>query len=243
MPEQQAWSAVSVWHNLHRTPLRLSLSPSLSPSYFLDLLHFPQRLPFLLSLFPSPSQTATYLSYSPSPLCSYPTSPLTHLFPSLTLRLDHPSPCPAILFVHFILCSFRFCDPLLCRTRRCHHFYFSTSPLRQFFPLSSLPPIWLFILSYCFQREGEKGKERRKERAKERWRQRKEKKKSESTREERETSKGGETKSSLLSPWWEKMSEGAIIKLEFFNTVKNGALTAHRQCKGQAPTTHGEPPN
>lgn len=70
-----------------------------------------------------------------------------------------------------------------------------------------------------------------------------EKKKSEYTREERETSKGGETKSSLLSPWWEKMSEGAIIKLEFFNTVKNGALTAHRQCKGQAPTTHGEPPN
>lgn len=39
------------------------------------------------------------------------------------------------------------------------------------------------------------------------------------------------------------MSEGAIIKLEFFNTVKNGALTANRQCKGQAPTTHGEPPN
>lgn len=39
------------------------------------------------------------------------------------------------------------------------------------------------------------------------------------------------------------MSEGAIIKLEFFNTVKNGALTANRQRGGRLATTHGEPPN
>lgn len=156
---------------------------------------------------------------------------LTRLFFSLSLLLDHPSPVLlSYLFIsfsaHVILCSLIVLHLLV------PSFLLSTSPALTVLSLFSPK---LFIHS-CF----EKGWKEEKKKSRSHREMKTEKRKK---YEERGTSKRGETKSSLLSLWWEKMSEGAIIKLEFFNTVKNGALTAHRQCKGQAPTTHGEPPN
>lgn len=140
-------------------------------------------------------------------------------------------PCPAILFVHFILCSchflFPYCIALVGAIISTFHLPRSYSS----FPVLSQT---LYPLLFWKRVKGRKKKSRSHREMKTEKRKK---------YEERGTSKRGETKSSLLSLWWEKMSEGAIIKLEFFNTVKNGALTAHRQCKGQAPTTHGEPPN
>lgn len=101
MPEQQAWSAVSVWHNLQSPPF------TLSPSCFLDLLHFPPLSPLTLSF----SLSNCYLSliFTITAMFTFHFS-LTHLFFSLTLLLDHPSPVLlSYLFisfsVHFILCS------------------------------------------------------------------------------------------------------------------------------------------
>lgn len=238
MPEQQAWSAVSV----------CSPHPSPSPASFLffTLLH--------LFLFPSP--TAAYLSHTLSPPpCSHSTSPWQICSFPLTLffGLHHPSPVlPSYLFIS-ILCSFHpethpppHTAPFA-RTgaRWCHHFYFlppcsSSSP-----QLSILFPI-VFKESVkrqkkCVQKggggkkrseEGEMKIEGLKREVGARIRERRGRR----VTEER-------LKAHYFPLWWEKMSEGAIIKLEFFNTVKNGALTAKRQCAGRAPTTHGEPPN
>lgn len=222
MPEQRAWSAASVQHSLQQPP-----TPIHSLSLLLLWSPFPQQLPFSLSF----SHSNCYLSliFTITAMFTFHFS-LTRLFFSLSLLLDHPSPVLlSYLFIsfsaHVILCSLIVLHLLV------PSFLLSASPALTVLSLFSPK---LFIHS-CF----EKGwKEEKKSRSHREMKIEKRKK-----YEERGTSKRGETKSSLLSLWWEKMSEGAIIKLEFFNTVKNGALTAHRQCKGQAPTTHGEPPN
>lgn len=213
---------------------RAAQSPAALPPHPLSL-----PLASLISIFlsnspflsPFPTPTATYLSYSPSLLCSHSTS-LWHVYSFLSVfyLIIPPLSCYLICSFHSLLMSF--CVPLLYCTCWCHHFYFPPPPLLQFFPCS-LPN----SLSTLVLKKGER-KKKKKSRSHREMKTEKRKK-----YEERGTSKRGETKSSLLSLWWEKMSEGAIIKLEFFNTVKNGALTAHRQCKGQALTTHGEPPN
>lgn len=212
---------------------RAAQSPAALPPHPLSL-----PLASLISIFlsnspflsPFPTPTATYLSYSPSLLCSHSTSLWHVYFLSVFYLIIPPLSCYLICSFHSLLMSF--CVPLLYCTCWCHHFYFPPPPLLQFFPCS-LPN----SLSTLVLKKGER-KKKKKSRSHREMKTEKRKK-----YEERGTSKRGETKSSLLSLWWEKMSEGAIIKLEFFNTVKNGALTAHRQCKGQAPTTHGEPPN
>lgn len=127
-------------------------------------------------------------------------------------------------------------------THRCHHFYFPPLCFHGTFPCAL--PDSLSTLTVSKENERKK-KVHTHTHAK----KRKERKtalqsdKNGETRGEGRRVKEERLKAHYFPFWGEKMSEGAIIKLEFFNTVKNGALTAHRQCKGQAPTTHGEPPN
>lgn len=148
MPEQQAWSAVSVWHNLHRPP-----SLSLAPSCFLDLLHFPQWLPFFLPLSPFASLTATYLSYSPSPLRSHSTS-LWHIYSFLSLFYSIILPLSCYLICSFHSLFISFCDPLLNCTHRCHHFYFLPPCSYSSFPELSLTLYPLLLFSKRVKKKG-----------------------------------------------------------------------------------------
>lgn len=207
MPEQQAWSSVSV---CLPPPTHSLFYLTWSFSFWLDSLFFSSRsLP-----------RATCLSYLPSLLRSHPL-PSDKFILVFRSFIQSSFPRLAVLFVLSVLHR---CPG----SRSALSFLFSAFLLLQFFFLT-LCPLIVF-------KEWKRGKGRKKG-AKARG------EKGEPAHEGERTSKGGETKSSLLSHWWDKMSEGAIIKLEFFNTVKNGALTAYRQLKGQAPTTHGEPPN
>lgn len=148
MPEQRAWSAVSVWHNLHSpTPPLHSLTPS-----------------FLSSIFSFPTDSLSLLSSLNCYLFRFSS---THL-----LLPPTPPPCRAILFAHFILCSFHSCIALLGAITS---IFFCLHTRTVLFPQLLLK---LFILPYCFRRGGEKEGEKRK-----RWRQRKEKRAS--VREER----------------------------------------------------------
>lgn len=222
MPEQRAWSAASVQHSLQQPspPSTLSLLLLWSP--------FSSATPLFSLLFPLQLLLISHIHHH----CYVHIPLLSDAFILFSQSLTWSSlPCPAILFVHFILCSCHFLFPYcialvgaIISTFRLPRSYSS-------FPVLSQT---LYPLLFWKRVKGRKKKSRSHREMKTEKRQK---------YEERGTSKRGETKSSLLSLWWEKMSEGAIIKLEFFNTVKNGALTAHRQCKGQAPTTHGEPPN
>lgn len=115
------------------------LPPPPSLSLPLDLLHFPH---WLLSFFPltlSFSLSNCYLSliFTITVMCTFHFS-LTHLFFSLTLLLDHPS--PVLLSYLFIL----FFVPLLYCTRWCHHFYFLPPCSYSSFPDLTLYPLLLF---------------------------------------------------------------------------------------------------
>lgn len=198
MPEQQAWSSVSV----------CLPPPTLSPFFiWLDPSHFPHRLPLFFPptlSFPLFKRYLSLIFAIAALLTSYFSDKCILVFHSFT---QSSFPSLAILFVLSILRS----SPV------------AQSPLRLSFlffcPCSSFPELFLTLYPFVFK-EWKRGKRWKKGR----WRWRREK--GPAYEEERETSKREETKSSLLSLRWEKMSEGAIIKLEFFNTVKNGALTA-----------------
>lgn len=220
MPEQWAWSAVSVWYN--------STPPTFS-SFFLLVLWslFSSVTPFFLSLFfnphppPPPHLTATYLSYSLTQLCSASTSLWQmYSFSSLFYPVILPWSVYLVPFHSlFILFSvLPYCKALVAAI--ISTFCISALSFHVLF-LNSLSTLAIFKGRQKVYRNGESHKALNME-------------KRGKKRSRGQTSKRGETKSSLLSFWWEKMSEGEIIKLEFFNTVKNGALTAHRQCKGQA---------
>lgn len=121
---------------------------SLSPSSFLDLLHFPQCLPFFSHSLHFPLLTATYLSYSLTLLRSHSTFLWQiYSFLSLFYSITHPLSC-------CLICSFQslfisFCDPLLYWARRCHHFYFLPPCSYSSFPALSLTlyPLLLFLKS------------------------------------------------------------------------------------------------
>lgn len=156
------------------------------------------------------------------------------------------------LSFHFSLIPFHFVPFLLSLSSlpsSCTYAHFNSLSMTLSIPLSycssSSPcsPVPILLLSFSEPlftltvslrgREQERGRENERGRDNERV--------GDTVKQVKEREKRGE--SSLLSSWWENMSEGAIIKLEFFNTVKNGVLTALCQCTGQAQTMHGEPPN
>lgn len=97
---------------------RMAQSPlpplhSLSPSCCLDLLHFPPWLPFFSHSLVFPPLTATYLSYSPSPLCSHSTS-LWHIYSFLSLFYSIILPLSCYLICSFHSLFISFCDPPHC---------------------------------------------------------------------------------------------------------------------------------
>lgn len=139
---------------------------TLSPSSFLDLLHFPEWLPFF-SLSPFPSLTATYLSYSLSPLCSHPTS-LWQMYSFLPLLYSIILPLSCYLICSFYSLFISFCDPRLYWGRCCHHFYFLPPCSYSSFP--GLSPNSLSSLIVFKEWKRKKKCVQRKERAKERWR-------------------------------------------------------------------------
>lgn len=122
---------------------------SLTLSFFLPWSpSFSSVSPFFLSLSPFPSLTATYLSYSLSPLRSHSTSLWQiYSFLSLFYSITHPLSCCLICSFHSLLISF--CDPLLYWARRCHRFYFLPPCSYSSFPALSLTlyPLLLFLKS------------------------------------------------------------------------------------------------
>lgn len=220
---------------------RMLASPLSLPGFLL-VLHSPPPFPFSLSNCCLSLTHTIAAATSPWQICSFP----------LTLFLGgsviHPLSCHLIcsfqFFVRFILRPPP--APFACTGARwCHHFYFLPPCSRSSPQLSILSPI-------VFKGSGKRQKKmcpegRRGEKRSEKGEMKIEGLKREVGARIRERRGRRVTEERLKAHyfplWWEKMSEGAIIKLEFFNTVKNGALTAKRQCAGRAPTTHGEPPN
>jgi len=147
---------------------RMARSPSpplrtFSPSRFLDLLHFLQRLPFPLTLSLSLSNCYLSLISTITAVFTFHFS-LTHLLFSLTLLFVRPSPVllsySFISFsVHFAPVHFALCSPVVLHLL-VPSFLLSASLLLQFFfpPPPSSPE--LSILSRCFQRQGKEKKKR-----------------------------------------------------------------------------------
>lgn len=160
MPEQQAWSAVSVWHNLHSSP------PSSSSSYSsLRSLSFPLPAALISFIFLGDSLFSPTLSFSLSncylslvfavtAMFTFHLS-VTHLSFSLTLLLNHPSlVLPSYLFisfsVHFILCPPPHTHIVL--HSLVPSFLLSASLLLQFFPCAlpnSLSTLIVFKVCVC----------------------------------------------------------------------------------------------
>lgn len=139
MPEQQAWSSVSVC--LPPPTLSLPFLFDLIPLIFLI-----DSLVFFLPLSPFLSLSATCLSYLPSLLCPHPTS-LWQICSRLSFFYSIILP----LSCHLI-CSFH-SPPLLHWARRGCRFYFPP-----FCSCSSFPELFRTLYSFIIFKEWKRGK-------------------------------------------------------------------------------------
>lgn len=118
--------------------LPLPLPPLISFTFFCVSPFFPVTLSF-------PSLTASYLLYSPSLLCSHPTSRRQiYSFLSLFYLIIHSLSCYLICSFHSLFISF--CDPPLYWARWSHHFYFLPPCFYSSFPCALLHSLSSFIV-------------------------------------------------------------------------------------------------